>query len=185
LAVRQQCALVAKKANGILGDIKKSTASRSRRVIRPLRSALVTSHLDYCTQFWAPQLKKDLLEGVQRRTTKMIKSLEHFLYEERLSNLGLFSMGKRPRGDLNNAYTHLKEGGREMDEAWLFSVVCSNRTRSQGLKLVHRKFRTNMQKNFFMVRVTEHRNRLQREVVQSPSVEIFKTYLDAYLCDIL
>jgi len=42
-----------------------------------------------------------------------------------------------------------------------------------------------MQKNLFTVRVTEHWNRLHREVVQSPSVEVFKTYLDAYLCDIL
>jgi len=43
-----------------------------------------------------------------------------------------------------------------MDDATLFSVVHSNRTRSNGLKLEHRKFQTNTQKNFFMVRVTEH-----------------------------
>ena len=46
------------------------------------------------------------------------------------------------------------------------------------------KFHKNMQKNF-TVRVTEHQNRLPREVVQSPSMEIFKTHLDAYLCDLL
>ena len=47
-------------------------------------------------------------------------------------------------------------------------VVCSNRTRSNGLKLEHRKFHTNMQKTFFMARMMEHWNRLPREVVQSP-----------------
>ena len=72
-----------------------------------------------------------------------------------------------------------------MDEARLFLVVCSGRTRSNGLKLVHRKFCTNMWKSFFTVRVTEHWNRLPREVVESPSMEIFRTCLDTYPCDLL
>jgi len=71
-----------------------------------------------------------------------------------------------------------------MDEARLFSVVHSNRTWSNGLKLRHRKLHTNIWKNF-TVRVTEHWTRLPREVVGSPSVEIFKTCLDTYLCDLL
>ena len=70
-----------------------------------------------------------------------------------------------------------------MDEARLL-VVCSKGTSSNGLKLEHRKFHTNMQKNLFTVRVTEHWNRLSRKVVESLSVKIFKTHMDAYLCDL-
>ena len=64
-------------------------------------------------------------------------------------------------------------GGRKRDEIRLFSVVHSDRTRNNGLKRVHRKFCTKMQK----MRVREHWNRLPREVVESP-MEIFKTCLD-------
>ncbi|KFV83536.1 hypothetical protein N308_07302, partial [Struthio camelus australis] len=54
-----------------------------------------------------------------------------------------------------------------------------------GHKLRHRKFRLNLRENFFPVRVTEHWQRLPREFVESPSLEIFKTHLDAILGNML
>ncbi|KAK4829128.1 hypothetical protein QYF61_002207 [Mycteria americana] len=99
----QQRALAAKKADGILGCIRRSVASRWREVILPLCSG--ETHLECCIQFWAPQYKREmeLLERVQQRATKMIKGLECLSYNARLRELGLFSLQKsRLREDLVN-----------------------------------------------------------------------------------
>ncbi|GAB0205548.1 hypothetical protein GRJ2_003020400 [Grus japonensis] len=112
--------------------------------------------------------------AVQQRATKMMKAGEHLCYEERLREVGLFSLEKRRlRGDLTNVYKYLKGRCKE-DTASLFSVVSRDRTRGNGHKL-------NIEKDFVTVKVTKHWHRLPREVVESPSLEIFKSCLATVL----
>ena len=111
----------------------------------------------------------------------MVKGLEGKTYEEWLRALGLFSLEKRRlRRDLIAVYSFLARGGRGAG-ADLFSLITSDRTRGNGVKLRQGRFKLDIKKRFFTERVVTHWNMLPRKIVTAPSLSEFKKRLDCAL----
>ncbi|PKU49343.1 hypothetical protein llap_382 [Limosa lapponica baueri] len=146
-----------------------------QHVEEPLYSTLLRPHLELC-----PALESSAQDGRgpagrgQQRGTKMIRGVEHISYEDRLRELALFSLEKRRlQGDFTAVFQYLK-GAYRRDGEGLFMRECSDRTRGDGFKLEEERFRLYIRKRFFTVRVLRHWNRLPREVVEAPSLEMLK-----------
>jgi ribonuclease P/MRP protein subunit RPP40 len=178
----EQCISVVKKANGILGMIKRNIKFKSKNVIVKLYKSLVRPRLEYCVQAWSPYLRKDIdmIERVQRRATRLIEGFMDISYEDRLEQTGLISLEKRRvRGDLIQVFKIVK-GFAKIDYRTFFEVSKIEKTRGHSLKLVKKCSKSELRKQFFSQRVVNSWNGLSQYVIDADSVNCFKNRLDKF-----
>ena len=178
----EQCLSAERKAQKVLGYIKRVFNHRNRSTMMTLYKTLVRPHLEYACQFWSPTYRVDVdrLERVQARATKMIPELRNLGYERRLRKLNLLSLEQRRlRGQLIETYKIVRGHSTLAPEA-VFSLS-RNPTRNHGFKLDVPRFRTNKFRDLMTVKVCALWNSLPEEVVNAPSLEVFKRRLDRIL----
>ena len=169
-------AQVVKRANQVLGTIRRTFEYKNSDVLVKLYKSLVRPILEYCVQVWRPynQQEVDLLEGVQRRFTRMIPGLDQLPYRERLVALNLISLEmRRVRGDLIEVFKiiHGLEGMRPSD---FFIFRQDGTTRGHSHKIFKQRSRLNTRKYFFSQRIVDEWNNLSDSMVCATSVNDFK-----------
>lgn len=182
LKFSRQCLEAEKRANKILGYIKRQFRYRNKETVLSLYNSLVRPLLEYAVQFWSPTLRQDVkrLEQVQARATKLVPEIRFKGYARRLEDLGLFTLEqRRMRGQLIETFRILR-GFCQVDPEDYF-VLCVNSTRNHGWKVVPPRFNTSHMENFMLVKICNVWNRLPENVVNSLTIDTFKRRLDKIL----
>ena len=179
LKVSPQCIKAVKNANRVLGAIKRTIDNRSKDVIIDLYKALVRPHLEYAMCAWRPHYVKDikLLEGVQRRATKLISELSGLSYNERLKKVNLTTLEtRRVRGDLIEVYK-IFHGLTDLNSNDFF-ILSKNELRGHQFKLFKPRVFSDIGKYSFVNRIVDKWNSLPVDVVSAGSLNIFKNKID-------
>jgi hypothetical protein len=180
LTPSNQCFRAASKARSELFLLRRRFTNMSCKNFTILYSTFVRPHLEYCVQVWSPYLVGDVnhLERVQRQATRMVRSIRHLPYEQRLARLNLFSLRRRRlRGDLIETFKIVKQISR-VDPNYFFTRSRTSQLRGHNFKLYKPRFRTRGRQFSFSNRVITPWNSLPAYVVNANNVKEFKNRLD-------
>lgn len=184
LTFEEHINLKIKKANSMVGIIRRSFSFLDGKLFKQLYTSFVRPHLEYCQSVWSPHLKKyiKLLESVQRRATKLVDGFKDLTYLQRLQKLELPSLVyRRLRGDMIELFKH-----HHSYDVNCLSSFFRKRTkpfRRHALPL-ERNFAEDglrgVQRNSFYFRTSKTWNELPKDVVEADSINIFKNKLDEH-----
>ena len=170
-----------RKANRLVGLIRRSFTYLDKDVMRQLFCALVRPHLEFGNVAWSPRHKKEinLIEKVQERATKIIPGMKNMNYEQRLKAMKLPSLCyRRKRGDLIEVFKYVN-GFYNTNQNLLIKDP-SKRTRGHAHKLLKRPCNINLRLNFFSFRVVNNWNNLPSYVAEATTLNQFKSRLDKH-----
>lgn len=183
------------RANRTLGMIRIAFTCLNKNMFLNLYKGLVRPLLEYCVQAWSPYKRKyiDLLEGVQRRATRLVPELRrlvydrrlkqwrHLTYEERIKELNLPKLeDRRVRGDMIETFKIItgKEDIRT-EKIFKMAKVRGARNNTHSRKIERKLCRLEVRKNFYSQRVIEKWNSLTLDEVNSKKTSDFKEKYDA------
>ena len=178
-----------KKANSMMGMIRRTFQFLDRKMFIPLYKALVRSGIEYGGAVWSPYKMQDIekVEGVQRRATKVLPGMKNKSYEERLHILKLPTLRhRRIRGDMIETYKIL-HGIYDKKVSPKLTLKSDMRWRGEDgagrghrLSLFQPRVRLQSSKNIFTNRVVPVWNSLTNDIVLAPNVNVFKNRLDKW-----
>lgn len=180
---RKHIVNVVQKANKVIGMICRTFVNKDERIIMPLYKSMIRPVLDYCSQIWYPVLRRDivLIEKVQHKVTKLIDSVKHLSYEQRLQKLQLFTLEtRRLRYDLIEVFK-ISKGLYTNVSLEDFFVLNKLGLRGHGFKLSKMHARSNIALNMFVNRVVNVWNSLPVDTVNATTLIDFKKGVDSYL----
>ena len=167
------------RANFEINRIRRSFVTRSPKFLSNMFQMFVRPHLEYSVELWNPCYAGDIhkIERVQNKMSKLLKHGRILTPDERNKVLNLTShQDRRKRGDLINMYKYISTGSR------LFEFRTSDRdTRCNDKTLKVPLYRSNVKRHSFSYRSVREWNRLPNAVVNSETVNRFKTNYDAFL----
>ena len=182
LKFRTQAAAAAAKASRMLRVVRKVYSSLDKDTLPLLYKSLVRPHLEYGNPIWGPFNKADqqALEKVQRRATKLVPSVAHLSYTDRLKALEIPSLlYRRRRGDMIWVY-NIMTGKSGLRGELFFSQPTSSATRGHTMKIRKPEALTRERRNHLAIRAVNDWNSLPNWVVTSQTTNTFKNNLDRH-----
>ena len=172
----------ANRANVLVGLIRRSFNYMDSEMFLTLYCTLVRPILEYGVVIWYPILRRNInkIEAVQRRATKLVHTIRHMTYRERLIALNLYSLTyRRRRGDLIQVYriVHSHDNLKVTD---FFNYIGVTRTRGHCLRFIKVRCTNSTRRNYFTQRIINDWNGLPTSAILATSINIFKKEVDKH-----